>query len=66
MRHGVHLPQVCAWHNFRNDAAISTGQSPGGLAMMRLSRSLYSISTVVWAWLGVMMLNLLNWFDLPC
>ena len=56
-RQGTHLPQVCAWQTLRNDSCRSTGHSPGGLAMMCRSRSLYKRSTVSWAWSGVSILK---------
>lgn len=40
-------------------AAKSTGQIPGGLAMMRRSMSVYRPSTVVCTWLADMIVSLL-------
>ena len=59
MRQGTHFPQDWAWHIFKKDAAMSTGQSPEGLALMRRSTSLYNSSTVACALFCVMILSLL-------
>ena len=45
---------------FRNEAAMSTGHSPGGLAMIRRSTSRYSSSITAWDWFFVLILNLLK------
>ena len=46
VRQGTHLPQVCAWQTFKNASCMSTGQTPGGLAIIRWVNSFISFSVV--------------------